>query len=270
MTATLADGSPPYNHGHNHGEEAVEILNPKGRGDVLLVCDHASNLIPADLDNLGLAAAELERHIAWDIGAAALTRLLSQALDAPAVLARTSRLVIDVNRAPEADSLIPALSDGTVIPGNANLTPDQRQDRIQRFYQPFHAAVAAQVKAMLAHKRVPLVIGMHSFTPAMNGVARPWPVGLLWNRDKRLAAAMIAALRHRGFLVGDNEPYSGHTLFYTMDRHGGDHGLPQATLEIRQDEIGGGTGVAKWAQIMTGVVTEIATLPELRTRRYHG
>src|SRR5690606_3207273 len=150
--------------------------------------------------------------------------------------------------------------DGTIIPGNQNLGAAQRRDRLDRFYHPFHAAVAAQVKTMLAHKRVPLVIGMHSFTPVMNGTARPWPVGLLWNRDKRLAAAMIAALRQRGFRVGDNEPYSGRSLFYTMDRHGGDHGLPQATLEIRQDEIGDGPGVAKWARIMTDVVADIAAI----------
>lgn len=265
MTATIADDGTPHNHG-----EAAEILNPTGRGDVLLVCDHASNHIPADMDNLGLDDAELARHIAWDIGAAALTRALSQTLDAPAVLARTSRLVIDVNRDASADSLIPHMSDGTVIPGNTGLTPEQRQDRLNRFYHPFHAAVETQVKDMLAHKRVPLVIGVHSFTPIMNGVPRPWVVGLLWNRDKRLAAAMIAALRRRGFLVGDNEPYSGRTLFYTMDRHGAGHGLPQATLEIRQDEIGDAAGVAKWARIVTEVVTEIATLPELKTRRFHG
>lgn len=267
MTATLAHDAAPHNR---HGA-AVETLKPRrGHGQVLLVCDHASNHIPADLNRLGMDDVDLARHIAWDIGAAALTRRLSDLLDAPAVLARVSRLVVDVNRDLASPSLIPEISDGTIIPGNQQLSPADRHDRIDRYYHPFHAAVAAQVKTMLDHGGVPLLIGVHSFTPVMNGTARPWPVGLLWNRDKRLAAAMIAGYRHHGFMVGDNEPYSGRTLFYTMNRHGGDHGLPQATLEIRQDEIGDDAGVAKWATLTAAIIRDIAERPELRQRRYYG
>lgn len=249
--------------------DAAEVLNPRGQGRLLLICDHASNQVPADLADLGLPRAELDRHIGWDIGAAALTRLLSARFDAPAVLARASRLVIDVNRDLGSESLIPAVSDGTVIPGNQALDPAERRRRIERFYHPFHAAVEAQLKAMTGHGgAVPLVIGVHSFTPVMNGVRRPWVVGLLWNRDPRLAQAMIHGFRKRGHMTGDNEPYSGQHLFYTMDRHGSAHGLPQATLEIRQDQLGDDAGIARWAAIVADVITDIAAEPALG-RRHH-
>lgn len=249
--------------------DATELLNPHGTGRLLLICDHASKHVPADLANLGLPAAELDRHIGWDIGAAALTRQLSARFDAPAVLAQTSRLVIDVNRDLMSESLIPTISDGTEIPGNRDLSPDARRARIERFYHPFHAAVDAQIRAMTGKGTVPLVIGVHSFTPVMNGIRRPWVVGLLWNRDPRLAQAMIRGFRARGHMTGDNEPYSGQHLFYTMDRHGSAHGLPQATLEIRQDQIGDNDGVTRWADIVADVITDIAAEPALGHRSHY-
>lgn len=249
--------------------DAAELWNPRGNGRLLLICDHASNHVPADLANLGLAPADLDRHIGWDIGAAALTRLLSARFDAPAVLARVSRLVIDVNRDLTSDSLIPAASDGTPIPGNLALLPDDRRARIARFYTPFHAAVEAQIKTMTTRGAVPLVMGVHSFTPVMNGVRRPWVVGLLWNRDPRLAQAMIQGFRKRGHMTGDNEPYSGQHLFYTMDRHGAAHGLPQATLEIRQDQLGDPSGIIRWAEIVGDVIAAIAAEPTLNHRRHY-
>ncbi|MDA5194878.1 N-formylglutamate amidohydrolase [Govanella unica] len=249
--------------------DTTELLNPAGSYPLLLICDHASRHVPPDLGNLGLSDGELDRHIGWDIGAAALTRLLSAHFDAPAVLARTSRLVIDVNRELTSDSLIPANSDGTDIPGNRDLSLAARRDRIDRFYHPFHAVVEAQIKAMTLTKAVPLVIGVHSFTPVMNGIRRPWVAGLLWNRDPRLAQAMIRGLRKRGHMTGDNEPYSGQHLFYTMDRHGSAHGLPQATLEIRQDQISTDDGIAHWAAIIAEVISEIAGDPALGHRSHY-
>ncbi|MBW7837196.1 MAG: N-formylglutamate amidohydrolase [Sphingomonadales bacterium] len=265
MQAKVSHGG----NNHNPQNEVVEILNPGGAADILLVCDHASAHIPAAYADLGLPAAERQRHIAWDIGAAELTRTLSVRLDAAAILARASRLVIDVNRDLAADNLIPTVSDGTVIPGNASLTPEERRHRIASYYQPYHAAVDARVRTMVGHGRVPLIIGVHSFTPVMNGVHRPWVVGLLWNRDHRLAHAFLAAFRRRGLMAGDNEPYSGRSLFYTMERHGAAHGLPQTTLEIRQDEIGDPVGVARWTRIVAEVITEIANRPELQERRHY-
>lgn len=250
-------------------EPAVEFVNIDGAADILLVCDHASRRFPSDYGDLGLPAAELERHIAYDIGSAALTRRLSALLDAPAVLARWSRLLIDVNREADSPTLIPEVSDGTLIPGNRGLTDVERQRRVARFYHPFHDAVEDRIRRITADGRTPLVIGMHSFTPVMNGVARPWDVGLLWNRDPRLAQAMIAAYRRSGLTVGDNEPYSGRHLFYTMDRHGAGNGLPQATLEIRQDHIGDAAGVEHWAAVTADVIAEIAGDPDLGERRFY-
>jgi len=194
---------------------------------------------------------------------------LSARLDAPAILARFSRLVIDVNRDLSTENLIPTVSDGTVIPGNASLTPEERRHRIARYYQPFHAAVDARVRALVSHGRVPLIIGVHSFTPVLNGVRRPWVTGLLWNRDHRLAHAFLAAFRRRGLMAGDNEPYSGRALFYTMERHGAGHGLPQTTLEIRQDEIADPDGVVRWTRIVAEAIAEIAHRPELQERRHY-
>lgn len=250
-------------------QSAVEIVNPAGQGNFILVCDHASAAFPPEYGALGLTPADCERHIAYDIGAAAVTRELCRLLDAPAVLARWSRLLIDVNREPESPTLIPEVSDGTRIPGNENLSADERARRIQRYHVPFHDAVDRMVRAAIDNGRVPIVMAVHSFTPVMDGQPRPWEVGLLWNRDPRLAERLIAGYRARGFTVGDNEPYSGRHLFYTMERHGARHGLPQATLEIRQDEIADAAGAAQWAEITATLLREIATDPELRVSRVY-
>ena len=246
-----------------------ETLNPEGRGRLLLVCDHASNEIPENYDDLGLEPDHLRDHIAWDIGAAELTRALSEAFDAPAVLARFSRLLIDPNREPDSPTLIPAASDGVAIPGNSEIDPSERDRRIKSFYAPFHDAVAAQVAKMKAAGTVPLVIGMHSYTPVMNGQPRPWQAGLLWNRDPRLATAFLEAFKERGIQAGDNEPYSGRDLYHTMEIHGAAHGLPQATLEIRQDLIGDAHGVAQWADLLQDILGELMTLPHLAQIRHY-
>lgn len=247
---------------------AVDVLNPQGRGRLLLVCDHASNHIPEEYGDLGLAPHHLEDHIAWDIGAAELTRALSEAFDAPAVLARFSRLLIDPNRAPDAPSLIPGESDGISIPGNRDMDDTRRAERVERFYDPFHQAVAAQAAAFRDRGEVPLVIGMHSYTPVMNGEPRPWQAGLLWNRDPRLAHAFLDAFKTRDILAGDNEPYSGRELFHTMQIHGADHGLPQATLEIRQDLIDDRQGIAEWTALLKDILDELLALPHLARTRY--
>jgi len=251
-------------------QTAVEIVNPRGRGNFVFVCDHASNAFPPEYGALGLSPSDCDRHIAYDIGAAEVTHHLCRDLGAPAVMARWSRLLIDVNRDPDSPTLIPAVSDGTVISGNQDLDEAERERRISQFYTPFHEAVDRTVRAAMDNDEVPIVIAIHSFTPVMDRVRRPWEVGLLWNRDPRLAERMIGAYRARGFTVGDNEPYSGRHLFYTMDRHGARHGLPQATLEIRQDEITDAAGAARWAEITAAVLREIADDPELHVRRlYH-
>ncbi len=270
MTDTLSQASVTNNV---TAALSPEILNAQGTGAFLFLCDHASNHIPADLNNLGLPAAELQRHIAWDIGAAALTRNLSAHFNSPAILARASRLVVDVNRDVANPSAMPDVSDGTLVPGNQALSADQRQQRIDRFYTPFHDAVDAQTEAMLAQGTLPFLVGMHSFTPHMNGTARPWVVGLLWNNDPRLAVPMIEGFRARGLETGDNEPYSGRQLFYSMKRHGEARGLAPATLEIRQDQIDTAAGVERWTAIVIDVLSEaletIQANPDLCQRRYY-
>jgi predicted N-formylglutamate amidohydrolase len=246
-------------------DQAFRILNQQGKVAILFLCDHASRRIPETYQNLGLSDECLQRHIAWDIGAAALTERLSAAFDAPAVLASFSRLLIDPNRAPECPTLIPEASDGITIPGNKHISAAERQYRIDQYYQPFHDACAGLIQAFHQKGVVPLVIGMHSFTPIMNNKARPWHAGLLWDKDPRLAEALISGLGTRpGLVVGDNEPYTGRSLFHTMQVHGAAHGFPQVTIEIRQDELESIEGLARWADILEDELQRILKIPEMQ------
>lgn len=232
-----------------------------GDAPILFVADHASNAVPSDID-LGIDPALLDRHVAVDIGTAALTRALAAELDASAVIAGVSRLVIDLNREPEAPGLIPASSDGHAIPGNAHLTEDERAARIARFHTLYHDAIAARIAAAAPR----LVVAMHSFTPQLATrpeEARPWPVGILYNEDARAAGPAIAALRGRGLTVGDNEPYSGRVLNYTMNRHAEAQGLPYINIEVRQDELATSTDVDRWRNILAEMITQtISLLPK--------
>ncbi|WP_417317334.1 N-formylglutamate amidohydrolase [Emcibacter sp.] len=249
--------------------EAYEILNPQGKAGIVLICEHASNFIPEEFNNLGLEPKELERHIAWDIGMAEITRHISDQLDAPAILARFSRLLIDPNREADHATLIPAVSDETIIPGNRDLDRAAVRERLDRFYHPFHDRAEKLVRHKAAQGHVPLVAGMHSFTPVMNGVPRPWHAGMLWNRDPRLARELIERLQKKhGLMVGDNKPYSGRDLFHTMNRHGADHGYPQVTIEVRQNEIDTPAGQKKWGRILAEELAELAADRSLTTIRH--
>lgn len=233
----------------------VEVVRGRPAPCVFIV-DHASNHVPAGLHGLGLPPAELERHIAWDIGAADVARALVARMGGMAVLSGISRLVIDCNREPDHPGLIPLASDGTPIPGNASLSADERARRMDRYYAPFHAAVGTALDA--AGPRA-LPVSVHSFTPVMNGFARPWPIGLLYNDDDRLARRAIHWLRaHLTEPVGDNEPYSGKVLHATMNRHAEGRGLPYLNFELRQDQIDTPAGVERWSSVVaavTGAVT---------------
>ncbi len=242
---------------------AFEILRPRAKSRVLLVCDHASNRVPPELDGLGLDANTLARHIGWDIGAAAVTRLLSRRLDAAAVLSGVSRLVIDCNRPPESDSSIPPTSDGVIVPGNAALSAAQARARAGRWFRPYHDAIARQIARIEKRGAAAILVSIHSFTPRMNGAARPWPVGILWNRDGRLALPVIASLRARGLVVGDNEPYSGRLGGYTVAEHAERLGRPNIAFEIRQDEIAGPTGIRRWAALIAETLAPTLKAPGL-------
>lgn len=225
---------------------AYELLNPTGRANLILLCEHASNHIPARYDNLGLNDAELTSHIAWDIGMAEVTRRLSALLDAPGVLATFSRLLIDPNREEDHKTLIP--TDG--IAANKGLKDAEIQHRLDTYYHPFHDAARKLVAPFCGKKTAPLICGMHSFTPVMNGTARPHEAGMLWNKDPRLARALIDCFKARGINVGDNKPYSGRHLFHTMNIHGAQFGFPHVTIEIRQDGLQSEEGIARWTEIL--------------------
>lgn len=223
-----------------------------GAGPILLLCDHASNHVPADID-LGIAPDLLDRHIAVDIGADALTRALAAALGAPAVLATVSRLVIDLHRPPDHPGLVPIVSDGHAIPGNEAADHGQR---IARFHAPYHRRVAS----MVVQHRPSLIAAIHSFTPKLEagGSPRPWPIGILYNRDTRAARAAITLLGAQGLLVGDNEPYSGRALNMTLNRHGEANGIASLAIEVRNDEIASDAGVARWCAVLAPLLTTVA------------
>jgi predicted N-formylglutamate amidohydrolase len=230
----------------------VRVLRPAGGSDLLLTADHAGRRIPRALGMLGLDESECDRHIAWDIGIAAVTEALSDILGATAVLQTYSRLVIDCNRAPEHPTSIPTVSEATQIPGNERLSDVGRTARRQAIFDPYHAAIAALIDRRLAAGRRTVLIAMHSFTPVFRNIARMVQVGVLYHRDTRLAQIMLDLLRGEGDLVvGDNEPYAiTDTSDYTIPVHGEARGLDHVEIEIRQDLIADPAGQADWAKRM--------------------
>ncbi len=235
------------------------IVNPSGRSSFLLTCDHASNYIPRTFDRLGLEETELARHIAYDIGIAEVTLRLARLIDAPAILGGFSRLVVDPNRRPEARSSIPAVSDHTPVPGNQGLDEAQCAKRVATFFHPYHSAIARMISARRAMGIAPALLMMHSFTPSLDGVQRPWDISFLSDRDRRLADALIGDLNGRGHNVGDNVPYSGTSAVdYGLHAHGEIRGLACTVVEIRQDLIDTHHGAEAWAEIMHGALLRLA------------
>jgi predicted N-formylglutamate amidohydrolase len=245
-----------------------EILNEGGQAPVLLLCDHASRFVPRALDNLGLSEAELSRHIAWDIGIADVTRDLAIRLNAPAVLSHFSRLLVDPNRAHDDPTLIPQLSDGAIVPANRHLPEAARQARIDAFHRPYHAAVTRMLDALCARGPVPALISMHSFTPVMKGIERPWQIGILWNRDGRLPVPLMDRLRAEGLTVGDNEPYSGRDNHgYTLHVHAEPRGLANVLIEMRQDLVDTHHGAADWAARLERALADVLDDPAIHQAR---
>jgi len=245
-----------------------EVLNQAGGAPVILLCDHAARFVPRALDNLGLSEAELSRHVAWDIGIAEVTRDLAQRLEAPAVLSHFSRLVIDPNRALEDPTLIPQLSDGVIVPGNRDLPDAARRARFTTFHQAYHQAIGQRLDAMATQGPAPAVISMHSFTPVMKGLERPWQVCVLWNRDPRLPVPLMAALRAQGLTVGDNEPYSGRDNHgYTLHVHAEPRGLANVLIEVRQDLIDTHRGAAEWSERLHRALGAILSDPAVHEAR---
>jgi predicted N-formylglutamate amidohydrolase len=227
---------------------AYRVLHEHGCSPFVLTCDHAGNRIPKQLGTLGLRPADLERHIAWDIGAAGVTALLAERLDAIAILQTYSRLVIDCNRPPEVESSIARISEHTEIPGNLTLSEADKAMRIAEIFRPYHDRIAQELDRRQAAQLPTAVIAVHSFTPVFKGSARSWQAGVLYNRDSRMAKPMLALLRGEGLIVGDNEPYAlGDASDYTIPVHGERRGLPHVEIEIRQDLIADAAGQKIWA-----------------------
>lgn len=245
----LLPGDPP----------PFEVINPEGRARLVLFSDHAGRAVPQRLGTLGLKPDELDQHIGWDIGIAKLARRLAAALDAPAVLAGYSRLVIDCNRRLDDPTSIAQESDRIPVPGNRGLSVEDRKARQEAIFRPYHAAVAEAIARKRKQGPDPAVLSLHSFTPRMNGFARPWHVGILWNRDPRLPVPLMARLMQEpGLVVGDNEPYSGKDEHgYSVIAHAEAQGLPHGLIEMRQDLIGDDAGVARWAETLIRVLRDV-------------
>ena len=226
---------------------------PTTPSNFFIICDHASNYIPPSLKNLGLPEKELARHIAWDIGALDLTRELAKLLNSKAIWANVSRLVIDLNRAPNDIGSIPEKSDQTTIFGNRKITAKNREKRVNHIHIPYHQAVEETLKEIPQ----PIIIAIHSFTPEMNGQKRPWEIGVLWNQDERLARPLIEALTKAGKIVGDNQPYSGKEFYYTLNRHAESANIPNVALEIRQDLLDTKEKAQEWAIFLSNMILEI-------------
>jgi predicted N-formylglutamate amidohydrolase len=224
----------------------VEVVRPDGLGPFVISCDHAGRQLPRSLGSLGLSSEQLQEHIAWDIGAAALARHLSAALDAPLFLQRYSRLVIDCNRPLSAPDSIPAKTGGIDVPGNARLTPAEAEERARAIFAPYHRTI----ESALAQRSGYMLVTVHSFTPELYGVRRPFHAGVLYERDTRLAAPLLQLLRQEpGLVVGDNEPYAASAATdYAIIEYGERRGAPYVELEVRQDLVADEAGQQSWAE----------------------
>jgi predicted N-formylglutamate amidohydrolase len=243
----IDDDPPPF-----------EILAPRAGSPWVLVCDHGGRAIPRALGSLGVAESELERHIAWDIGAAAVTRLLAAHLDAWAIVGGYSRLVIDLNRPPESPQSILARSETTDIPGNVGVTAAQAEARRREFFDPYHRCITAELDRRRDAGLPALLVAVHSFTPVFLGAARAWHAGVLYNREPRLARLLLELLREEADLVvGENEPYAvSDATDYTVVHHGERRGLVHVEFEMRQDLIAEPAGQAAWAGRLARVLEQ--------------
>lgn len=236
MSGLLEDEEPP-----------ALVVNGEGRSPFVLICEHASNRLPRRLGTLGLAASELERHIAWDLGAEPVARRLSRLTDAPLVLQRYSRLAYDCNRPPDSADAMPEMSETTVIPGNRGLSPADRLARIGDIYRPFHAAVAELLDRRAAAGVRSQVVSIHSFTPVFKGERRSVELGILFDRDRTLPERLMPC-----FATVDaryNEPYGPRDgVLHTLNLHAAPRGLAHAMIEIRNDFLTDERGQAGWAE----------------------
>ena len=248
-----------------------EILSGHYDRGLVLLADHATNRLPNRYARLGLPETAFGRHIAYDIGIEPLTRALSARLGVPAVLSCFSRLLIDPNRGEDDPTLVMKISDGAVVPGNHPITAEEWNHRVEAYHRPYHQAVSRTIEAVAeASGKAPLVLSLHSYTPAWKGVPRPWHAAVLWDTDHRAVAPLLGALRAPGdIVVGDNEPYDGALKGDTMYRQCMMTGIPHALLEVRQDLIGDAAGVATWADRLEPIFESLNADPALHRYERH-
>jgi predicted N-formylglutamate amidohydrolase len=258
----VAGGEPPV----------VRVVNPKGKGKYVIVCDHASNRVPKALNNLGLSKADLKKHIAWDPGTEDIALHMSGRMDATAVIAGYSRLVVDLNRGDDHPEVMRAASDHVLIPGNMGLTAAQRRQRLDTFFRPYHDEIARALRRFTARGVAPVLISIHSFTPEMDGFKRPWHIGVLWNRQEKIARALVKNLRRNNpdLVIGENEPYSlkaTNFLKNTISTHAERKGLPYVIVEFRQDLVATRKKAVKWAETLLDSLLPVLSEPGLQTLR---
>jgi predicted N-formylglutamate amidohydrolase len=247
LEASLLSGEP----------DPVELVNGDGRSPCLLICEHASNVLPRALGTLGLPESDLQRHIAWDIGAARVARLLSRLIDAPLVLQQYSRLAYDCNRPPDSAEAMPEISETTSIPGNRNLSPANRLARIREIYRPFHGFVADILDRRAAEGSESMVVSIHSFTPVYKGKARTVELGILHDRDTRLATRLVGSFPDVDVRL--NEPYGpGDGVLHTLNLHAAPRGLQHVMIEIRNDLISTEQGQGEWARLLSAPLLHAA------------
>ncbi len=238
--------------------ESYTVLGGRADAGLIVLCDHAGNAFPDGYGTLGLPEAQLRRHIAYDIGAAEVTRQVAASLDVPAVLTKFSRLLIDPNRGADDPTLIMRLSDGAVISGNRHLDAAEREKRADRYYRPYHQAIDRVIDACLATGVAPALLSLHSFTESWKGTPRPWHVGILWDKDPRLPKPLLDGFfAEPETIVGDNQPYSGQLLGDCLWQHGTERGLAHAIIEYRQDLVRDAAGQRRWAELTQRIMGTI-------------
>jgi predicted N-formylglutamate amidohydrolase len=249
--------------------EPFEIIAGAPEAGVIFLCDHASNALPEAYGTLGLVQEEMETHIAYDKGVAWVTRALAHHFDAPAILTRFSRLLIDPNRGTDDPTLVMRLADNRIIPGNAGVDAAEIDRRRRLFWNPYHDQIRQCIDMIMAAGHMPALVGVHSFTPTWRGVLRPWQVGILWDRDPRLAVPVIDDLRKEGVTVGDNAPYDGALEGDTMNVHGSRRGLAHMLIELRQDLLANETEAQSWAARLIPSLTRVLADPQVRVPHHY-
>lgn len=256
ISALLAADEPP----------AYDILNAGGDPRIILTCEHAGDIVPRKLDLLGMSPDDYKCHYAVDIGVRDVTRYLSGMLNAPAILANYSRLVVDLNRAVDHPTTFAPTGEGKPVPGNIDITAEDKAQRLQELYEPYHNALSGILDRVIGAGTTPVVVSVHSFTPKFFNFARPWEIAFLHSDDDRLSMALIGYFRKLGYRVGDNEPYD-HRIARggSVNRHAGMRRLPHTMVEFRNDMISNDKDAFFWAKLLADGLQEALEDPAMRT-----